>query len=253
MRKVQRGEPLNISANDWNAIADTVNGSPTRASGRDIAIGNSPLGSQWLWIKNTSGSDRARWDSMSLGAAVFTIGANGQEDLAFSASTINTTDVPVILLEPIANGRFGRAVVSGFCLAKLATAPSSGLSYAIPNAAGNNLLPTGSGPIRLLAAGSTSEATVRPVLLGSAVDLGADIFLTPSGGIAARTGSSSPWTPGVATCTLCEYYVDAGTVKIRMTEITEPIYNMVPAAIGEYKLIQAKRIGGRRTIDVEPC
>ena len=81
-------------------------------------------------------------------------------------------------------------------------------------------------------------------------------FYVGSGGIAARTGATTgPWTPGVATCTMCEYYLDGSTVKIRQTSpaINLPVYNDTPTAVVQNKLIQAKLIDGRWTIDVEPC
>lgn len=255
MRKVSRGQSLDISADDWNSIADTVNGSPFGAHGRDVPAGafsNSALGSLWLWIKNTSGSDRSRWDCMSLSTPLFTIGNDGHEDLIMTAVTATSNDVPVILLEPIADGLFGRAVIDGFCLAHLATAPSSGLTYAVPNGTGHNLLPSNYGAIRLLATGSTSDPTLRPVLLGSGALGGGEFYLTPVGGIPGRTGSGSPWTPGVATCTLCEFYDDGGTIKIRTTATTDSVYNSA-GPVGASKLIQVKTIRGRKVVDVDPC
>lgn len=79
------------------------------------------------------------------------------------------------------------------------------------------------------------------------------IFLTPAGGISARTGTGSPWTPGVASCTYCEYYDDAGTIKIRTTSDSYNVYNMTTGTIAGSKLIQVKLIGGHWTIDVDPC
>lgn len=79
------------------------------------------------------------------------------------------------------------------------------------------------------------------------------IYLTPGGGIAALTGSATPWTPGVATCTKCEYYLDGSTVKIRSTSETKSVYNMVKTAVGAAKLIQTKIIQGKETVDVESC
>lgn len=81
----------------------------------------------------------------------------------------------------------------------------------------------------------------------------AELLLTPAGGIPARTGTGSPWTPGVATCTLCEYYEHSGTLKIRTTSWTGVTANMTPTAIDGNILIQAKYIRGRLTIDVDQC
>jgi len=91
------------------------------------------------------------------------------------------------------------------------------------------------------------EGRNPPIPLGSGA-----IFLTPSGGIAARSGSSSPWTPGSANCTLCELYDDSGTTKIRTTDTVLTVFNMA-GLIGGNKLVQAKLINGEWFVDVDPC
>lgn len=91
----------------------------------------------------------------------------------------------------------------------------------------------------------------RPIATSSSGTL----WYTPSGGIPAATGTAPNLTPGVANCTKCEYWLDGSTVKIRAVSptITEPVYNVVPKLIAGSKVIQAKDVMGKHTIDVEPC
>ena len=81
------------------------------------------------------------------------------------------------------------------------------------------------------------------------------IYLTGGSGIGAATGSSTPWTPGSATCTKCEVYDDSGTIKIRTTSPaeTDTIYNSTNKTIAASVLIQVKRIGGYLFVDTASC
>lgn len=163
--KVSKGAPLQIAARDWNNIADAVN----LKGGLSVSDGDKSLsnfGLIWVWVKNTSGNDRGRFDCMSLGDLVFNIETNAQQDIVFEAKTADASKLPVILQEPIANNRIGRAAIAGLTLAKVATASSTSHLSGTPNASGHNLTPGQDGPSQLLASPSTSAATLRPVLLG---------------------------------------------------------------------------------------
>lgn len=175
MRKVTQGDPLSISARDWNKLADIANGGFGATAG-DGAPNLGGFGAIWVWVKNTSGSDRSRFDCMSLGDLVFDLETNAQQDVIFQAVTADPAKPPAILLEPIANNHIGRAVLTGLVYAKVATATSTSLLYAEPNASGHNLKAVSDGAIRLLAAPSTSAATLRPVLIGASSS-GANAFV----------------------------------------------------------------------------
>lgn len=97
------------------------------------------------------------------------------------------------------------------------------------------------------------QPTSKPRIFISQDDMA--IFKTPTGGIPALTGTSTPWTPGVAEgCIKCEYYLDGSTVKIReISGDDTTVYNMTKTAVEELTLIQAKRINGYWTVDVEDC
>jgi hypothetical protein len=163
MRKRNRGQSLELHAGDWNRLCDMARQGIGQGPG--VGASSNALGLIWLWVKNTSGADRSRFDCMSLGSLVFDVETNVRQDVIFEALTADPTKTPIVLQEPIAAGRIGRAAISGVTLAKVATSAHVGLLYAGANASGHDLLP-GAGPIKLLSAPSTSATTLRPVNLG---------------------------------------------------------------------------------------
>ena len=167
MKKVRSGDPLSIKADDWNRLVDLAGTSFNQAGGSGEKS-QSTFGLIWVFVKNTSGADRDRYDCMSLGDLVFNVETNAQQDVIFEAKTAASDKTAIILLESIANNRIGRAAIFGPTLAKVAVASSTSLMAAEPNASGHNLTASASGSIRLLASPSTSVVTLRPVILGSA-------------------------------------------------------------------------------------
>jgi hypothetical protein len=151
-----------IRRQTWNRLSDVVNGGATSTAGFN---GGGRHGN-WVRIKNTSGSDRDRFDCMQLSTLAISLTTDGRVDPVFNAITAAADKTPCVLLEPIANNQFGRAVVHGFALAKLASGTAT-LTTASPNAAAHNLKPDASGSIKLLAAPSASAVTLCPVLLGT--------------------------------------------------------------------------------------
>lgn len=81
---------------------------------------------------------------------------------------------------------------------------------------------------------------------------GGKLFLTSST-IGARTGSSSPWTPGSGDGNMIEFYDDAGTLKVRTTGVTETLRHMGTATIASGRIVQAKPCDGQWLIDVDYC
>lgn len=79
--------------------------------------------------------------------------------------------------------------------------------------------------------------------------------VTPGGGIAACSGSATPWTPGVATCSLAEWVDVSGTWKIQTCSptVSLSVYNTSPAMISASSLIQFKIVGGKAVVDVGDC
>ena len=188
-----------IKPRTWDAIADQLNGGRSDASGVPSVPAISGLNAGWVWIKNTSGSDRTRFDCMALGDPVMNLTTDGQVDVLFNATTAAATASPAVLLEPIANGRVGRAVIYGLCLAKVAVATSTSLLFAEPQASGHNLKAVASGTIKLLKAPSTTEITLLPVVLGVGGAGGiTDLRLSGSDLQYFKDGTWTTWTTGTS-------------------------------------------------------
>lgn len=78
-------------------------------------------------------------------------------------------------------------------------------------------------------------------------------FLTTST-ITAKSGSSSPWTVGTGTGTLCELVVVSGTLKLQTTSVTGvDLVHLGNSSIASGRLVQCKRWMGRWLIDVDYC
>lgn len=246
-----KGNITAIRPKTWNAIADVVNGGRVGAGGAAATPGADGMGRGWVWIKNNSGSDRSRFDCMSLGDPTMALTTDGQVDVVFAATTADPAKTPAILLEPIANGRVGRAVIYGLCLAKV-TAGSTSLLSAVPEASSHSLSPVASGTIKLLTAPSASVATVAPVVLGTSSGGGDGIlFVTRAGGIAARTSTTLPHTFPSATVDL----LDPATGNLYSPNRTETVYNMTNIAIAHVANRPRGAVlrGTRYFIDVDDC
>jgi hypothetical protein len=164
--KAKRGDPLNFPAQLQNDLIDLLGAGQTGQALTTI----SGAASQGVVVRvrNTTSSARARWDCMSLTTTLrFTIGTAGRESVIFNAEAANADRPAAILQEPIAPNKYGRALIFGYTLAKVQTATSATLLAARPRPATHNLEATGSGSIRLLAAPSTTAASVRPVIIGA--------------------------------------------------------------------------------------
>ncbi len=78
------------------------------------------------------------------------------------------------------------------------------------------------------------------------------LFLTTTT-ITARTGSSSPWTPGNGSGNMIEFYDDAGTLKMRTTGVIETLRHGGDKTIASGRIVQAKLSDGHWTVDVDYC
>jgi hypothetical protein len=246
--KVRKGESLNFPAGLQNDLIDLLN-----ANGGGVASGLVGLAAQGVvvMVKNTSGSDRARWDTMALSTTLrIALGSTGKESVVFSAIASDPAKPAAILQEPIANNKLGRALIFGYTLAKVAAGSAS--TFAAKANSSSKLAVDALGSVRLLAAASVSAETIVPVLVGVAAGGGGTgLAKSPVGGIPAQSGS----TPGVASCSPAELYDDAGTIKIRVVSGADPIliYNTTSIASKSEKWIQWKTDGERKIIDVDDC
>ncbi len=154
---------LNLSAAELNRMTDAANKASFNREGvRELSLPDDQQ-SHWVWLRNDSGSDRARFDCMSLGDPLFEMLDDGTVDLLFKGLTAAADKTPAILLEPIANGAMGKAVIHGLALAKVGGGSTSELT-ATPDATNHRLTP--GGDIKLLAAPHASAVKLLPVLLG---------------------------------------------------------------------------------------
>jgi hypothetical protein len=125
LRKVSSNTPLSISAQTWNLLMDMA---------RDYlaskqSFGRNPLSSapqNTILVKNNSGSDVTRFGILGIDNVVITPTDNANEFkskqalLGAAPSTTNHASGKfVICAEPIANGKIGRAYVSGACVVKV--------------------------------------------------------------------------------------------------------------------------------------
>lgn len=120
----------------------------------------------WVWVRNDSGADRERFECVKLGDPLWEMLADGTTDLMFAGEAAGT-GTTAILLEPIAQTEFGKAVIHGLALAKVAGGTGT---MAAPNASG--VLEPGSGTIKLLASPHATLEKLLPVLLGATGESG---------------------------------------------------------------------------------
>lgn len=249
VNKRNAGDPLNIPAKEWNAIADAVNFGVSQSRG-----GGQLSQSITVLVRNDTGEDLDRFDCASLAAPLFTLETNGSADLIFSLVKADPTKPPAILTEPIAhdatNKRYGRVWIHGLAYAFVGPGATTSI-YGLPTATNNRLTP-GSGDIRLLAAPSASAETLLPVLLGGGASSGSGIlFQTRTGGIAARTTTSRPHTFPSATVDL----IDEVTGNIYSPNRTATVYNLtnIPIAHIADRPRHATLTGTRYFVDVDDC
>ena len=125
MKKVQPGDPLKIPAEMFNTGIDLIREFKARQHG--IAAKHAPVARQTdiVLVRNNCGYDRDRFDVLAFGLPAIGPEENPAEfqnrvvldgDIPGHASTITRF---VVLLEPIANGAIGRAVISGVVQTKI--------------------------------------------------------------------------------------------------------------------------------------
>jgi hypothetical protein len=166
VKKIRAGD-MQISAKGWNDIADAINGG---VSAGPPAFGS--LFSASVLVRNDTGSDRNQFDCLSLGEPLFELESDGSADLIFAGEVADADKPAAILTEPIAHNasdkRFGRALIYGLAYAWVGQATATTVTRATPDATNHRLDPSDDGNIVLLAAPSTTETKLLPVLLGAA-------------------------------------------------------------------------------------
>ncbi len=167
-KKVQAGQPLEVSATVWNALIDVTK--QAKQSQHDRTDSSQPLTRQsnHALIRNLAGDDLARFAVIELGTPIITPTDNEME---FKNRTTFTALLPSVstgtrfgvTLEPIASGAIGTAAVAGIIPVRLAV---GALPYACahPIPGSNILQSVPHGPASILwmeSFGSTRWAIIR--------------------------------------------------------------------------------------------
>lgn len=124
-RRAQSGQPVQFSAAAWNACLDAAqahkNGAANQLAGDSGQFRQADI----VLVKNDSGEDVPRFGVLGIDGVIFTADDNlleFQARVAFTGVTPAEADHAgkfVICLDPIADGKIGRAWVSGVCAAKV--------------------------------------------------------------------------------------------------------------------------------------
>src|SRR5262245_40368621 len=125
LQKVNKGERLRIPADAYNAFIDAaLRANPDGVSSTDLDLPQAYSVSIAL-VRNDSGATRARFDAVGLAAPLIPPASNLKE---FQRQPMFSAVIPAaashigkfgILLEPLAAGKIGTAMVAGVCPAQL--------------------------------------------------------------------------------------------------------------------------------------
>ena len=123
MKKVIRGQPLDIPATTFNTFVDSARDYQMRQRNQTPGRTQNTHAKDTILVKNNSGSDRDRFDVLGIDGVIFTPTDNAdtfKNDVALKGITPDIDDHAgkfVILAEPLKSGSIGRAFISGVCVA----------------------------------------------------------------------------------------------------------------------------------------
>lgn len=240
--KVQPGQDFSPpSAFEWNAMltaGQLALAGKYGVSAQIQACATSPQACV-VRIKNTSGSDRNRYECLSLGEPRWELSAAHTLLSIIIAGTAGPNN-PAVLLQPLKVDQIGLATILGPTLLRMNAFAGAAKQYAAPNANGK-FDSADSGPIQLL--GAVSGEFGFGILVGRKA--GSILAKTPIGGIPAMTGTG-PYTWGSADCTPIneDGTVGSGTVTIK---------NIVTDSIAGEVVIKANLVGAVYVVDTASC
>ncbi len=184
MKKVRKGDPLEVSAATFNSFIDAARAHrlSKRNGASQPAIQIPPPG-VILTVKNDSGGDCARFEVLGLAAPVFAPTDNTAD---FSRGPVMSAAEPVdpdhlgsfvVVLEPIASGGVGQAIVQGAVYVKVLIADADIATWAdVTDAETGHLTAAVTGSARILWRTGSGTGTVWCVCLlgvyGQAVGVG---------------------------------------------------------------------------------
>jgi len=209
--KLEPGQKLNkaITARSWNRMVDAteiVLGAPQDFSADGVQGPAAP--NHTILCRNDSGAAVGRWGVLAItGLVISPTGATGAATMSWETSPAVVGVTPptgtvggfVVAVEPIANGKIGRAAVAGVVQAKVDVSDASH-GFATPQAGSTSAFASASsGAVKILWKQGTGNGQWA-------------LLLFDNGGPMTRLGKvSSTWTKG-APATVTEYY-GSGTSK----------------------------------------
>lgn len=138
MRKVRSGESITIKASTWNAFIDAANFTQSTKQNRLGGSLKSGIGAGIVLLKNCESQTYDRFSALVLTGICITPETNEDEFISCAPvfegnkMTEDREDRPyAVLLEPIAAGEIGRAMLLGITPAKIKVNDSED-SYAVP-------------------------------------------------------------------------------------------------------------------------
>lgn len=188
--RIHRGKRQRIRADEVNRWNRMVQLQQTNALKQSLPTPqNYDRSSRVIVVKNTSGTDRQIYEVGKLGPLLWDLETDGTSGVCWEIATATTTDTPVILLEPIADGGFGRAIVDGLALALVSGGTGD---FAEVDVANNRLKPAVSGSIKLLQSPHASALRLLPVILGAGgIGGNAHYLFTLTGTISSGIGTAT--------------------------------------------------------------
>ncbi len=132
--------------NRWNVAADESE----KLRGKIIARQTPDDLMSWpVWVRNDTGRDCWRYETLALGEPVIPLETDGSVDLFFKGLATDDTKRAVILLDNIAIDAFGKGFVADKALA-LVSPGDADIRRAKPHTGEYRLIPDEGGPIVLL-------------------------------------------------------------------------------------------------------
>jgi hypothetical protein len=270
LKKVQRGEPLIIPANTYNAFIDAAQDYQRRKLSRQSTGLSSPRDADVVLVKNNSGADRARFEILGIDVPVIDPAANEDEfknrvALAGVTPVENTHEGKfVVLAEPIASGKIGRAYAAGVCPVKI-DVPDENTEYRfaeIADAVTNNLKASHYGSAAILWREGGTGVQWAAVRLGKLMPVRAfPVDLTQVGGAQGDELNPATWTYDVADVVTGDTLASAVDPTVSPHKWQRPSIGwMIPATFG-YAHYEPDGTGGwelvlgwiNEVVDQEAC
>jgi hypothetical protein len=203
------GTPFRPSAGAWNKMLDAARAFEAGAG----VPGGVAVPHLLVRVRNDTGGDLADGSVLALGVSILdiTVPLRVLPAPMFAGDTpAAVTDAFCVLIEPIPDGKFGLAAISGVVPVEV-NVTDAGHGYATPTAASAaRLTSAASGPARILDRESGTGNVDAVVLLGGGAGGGSDWKLYR---ITGRTGADVPDTPPIDSGVEVELALDVDGVE----------------------------------------